>query len=242
MSMKHLLFISLALLLFSCGGKDKNDSGPSAITTAEGDSTMYGLVCDGSNDSVVIILPEDLSEPRSFSIIEAFRQHRVYGFPMTGDHVAILPSEDGKSAKCLINIERLYGKWYRMVCPQWRKPVAMSDEHFERMKNRILTQLTDSARDSLLCPVEYLLELSANGRVVCRGFHRNASEDDIHQLVEYPRAKHYSAWHLYNGLLLLSTQGQHPRADTCTFRIVRNDTLIVSFPDGERKFYRKKQK
>ncbi len=238
-----ILAFILAIVLCSCFERKndpiiRNNSG-----IESNDSTLYGLACDGTNDSIIIILPYDLSHPQTYSIIEAFRKHCIYGFPKVGDHIAVLLSKDRKSAECVINIERLCGKWYRNVLPNWHKPAAMTDQQFSRMKTHLLTVMSNSTQDSLFHPIEYMLELSSNGTVNTLENHPiKTNEDDAKiQLIEYPKMKHYTSWKLYNGKLIFSNDRRGHISDTCSFRITRKDSLIINFNDGTKIYYQKSE-
>ena len=66
-----------------------------------GDSTLYGLVCDGCTDSILILLPFSGGDPDTFDIINAFHDRKIYGRPQTGDELAvILNLISGTSTKC----------------------------------------------------------------------------------------------------------------------------------------------
>jgi hypothetical protein len=52
---------------------------------AKGDSTVYGLACDGTNDSVIVFLPNSGGDPITYDIVGAMQNHRVIGKPQIGD-------------------------------------------------------------------------------------------------------------------------------------------------------------
>ena len=56
----------------------------------EGDSTIYGLACEGCSDSVVILLPGDGSDPVTYNIIDAHRHNRVMGRLKVGDWIGLM--------------------------------------------------------------------------------------------------------------------------------------------------------
>jgi hypothetical protein len=64
--------------------------------------------------------------------------------------------------------------------------------------------------------------------------------------VEYPVLKRYREWHLFNGHLILNEtmldslgNQQLVCSDTADFVLMRRDSLVLRFADGERSYYRK---
>jgi hypothetical protein len=58
--MKKTLFLCFlaSVLLAACGGRQQSSEGIADIyKNAPGDSTRYGLACDGSTDSILVFLP-----------------------------------------------------------------------------------------------------------------------------------------------------------------------------------------
>ena len=69
------LLIMVSAIVFSCGNKTKmneweNDT-LSKRDRSNGDSTLYGLACDGCTDSVLVFLSFEGGDPITFDIIEA---------------------------------------------------------------------------------------------------------------------------------------------------------------------------
>ena len=88
-TMKKTLFLCFlaSVLLAACGGRQQSFEG--ALTdiykNAPGDSTRYGLACDGSTDSILVFLPYGATRLDTFDIINAFQNHQIYGRPYIGD-------------------------------------------------------------------------------------------------------------------------------------------------------------
>ena len=65
---KIYFFAAFLALLSACGGRDEkavNPTGSMADTLSlvlEGDSTVYGLACDGCSDSVIVFMPFNLGD------------------------------------------------------------------------------------------------------------------------------------------------------------------------------------
>ena len=85
--------------LSACGGKGSNikeENVPadsmaySIVKKAKGDSTLYGLACDGCTDSVVVFLPYEGGDPVTYEIIDALRMGKVFGRPKIGDRLALI--------------------------------------------------------------------------------------------------------------------------------------------------------
>ena len=104
------LVVAMASLLAACGGKpssgEKPDGNVGTSTKIEGDSTRYGLACEGCTDSVLVFLPGTGGDPVTYNIVEAFMHRRVIGRPKTGDWVAVvLNGEDSLKADMVINLD-----------------------------------------------------------------------------------------------------------------------------------------
>lgn len=248
--MKHLvrnfLFCGIVVLLglqISCSGKQgKTEQAPELMQNAPGDSTLYGLACDGCNDSVIVLLPFDLSDPQTFDVIEAWKKHKIFGMPKIGDKMAVILSADKKQVEMVIDMDRLVGTWYRMVTPELHKPAAFTDQQFEEMKARMLTNMTDSARDSLFKPIEYGFVLNANKTVSMLGTQQLRDMEDNEssmRRVEYPKQKSYKKWDLWNGKFILTPMREGEKEDTIEF-YMRRDSMVLHFEEKDLSFKRKK--
>ena len=86
--------------MMACGGKQETattaDGIDSTLTAVVGDSTIYGLACDGCTDTILVFM--ELSridaDPDTFNVLEATRSHRVYGHLNVGDNVAVVRSAE----------------------------------------------------------------------------------------------------------------------------------------------------
>jgi len=231
--MKRLLFLALTCcLLIACGKKDTHMDKIGAISTQQtlpGDSTIYGLACEGCTDSILILLPYAGGDPDTFNIIRAFAEHRIYGRPHIGDEIAVnLLSDSTREVRMTINVSTLLGQWNYMVTPTLR--------HHDKP----MPPFPDSIRQRIMAPREYGIRLRNGGTAFSMGgYHRNA--DDMSPVV-YPSMKRYRNWRLFNGqLVLLTDSASKQQPDTATIQLLRRDSLILRFNDYEQSYYRKKE-
>ena len=208
------------------------------LANLPGDSTLYGLTCE-CNDSIIQVLPNDLSDPLTFDITPAWKNHKIFGMPQVGDNVAIILSKDSLSAEMIINVDKLTGKWWYMVEPRMRKPAAMDDKQFEKMSREMEKNMTDSLRAIYFKPLEYGLEINSNKSITIIREKQPENTEGGFSLIEYPEPLKYKEWNLFNGKLMLTGYGKKPVTDTLTFDILHNDSLIIHTADGDMNFYRK---
>ena len=248
---KAFLFLTIFVLLMACGGKQQpsKDNISDAVSLQKnvpGDSTLYGLACDGCTDSVLVLLPYSGGDPDTFDIINAFQQRRILGRPHIGDELAvILNPEDHDEAYMVINMESLKGLWCYQVSPTFRA----LDKMPKRMQRRMMERMSDSLKQLLLTPREYSLRLKRDYSVIARGAgFRQTTTDDMSP-VEYPAIKFYTEWRLYNGRLILkadtiagfSKEGAKPEIDTVDIQLMTGDSLVLRFPDHTQSYYRKEE-
>ena len=246
--MKNFLsFLILLAIIVACGHKQPPKEEPAEpINTYQnlpGDSTLYGLACDGCTDSILVLLPFTGGDPDTFDIINAYHEHHIYGRPHIGDELAvILNPEDKQEALMVVNIERLRGKWCYQVMPTFRN----LDNMPERIQKRMLQRIPDSIRETLMAPREYGFQLKRGYTAQSFGDRRQTTTDNMSP-VEYPKARRYKEWRLFNGRLILTTDSirlpdgkkGHPEQDTADIIQLRRDTLVLKFSDHEQGYYRK---
>lgn len=91
MKLKLFAIISAVLLTTTaCNNKDNGKTDPIAGHTNDemkmnGDKTVYGLACEGCNDSTILLLPNDGSDPIKYDIIDAYNKKRVLGSIHVGE-------------------------------------------------------------------------------------------------------------------------------------------------------------
>lgn len=244
------LFI-LLMLIAACGQKPSlkrvQDEAINMQQNEPGDSSIYGLVCDGCTDSILILLPYTGGDPDTFDIINAHETRQIYGRLRIGDDLAVvLNPEDKNEALMIINLEKLKGQWCYMVTPTLKR----IDKMPPKMQRRMLERIPDSVKERLMQPREYGFRIKQGHAVqAIGGVRRDASADNMSP-VEYPRQRRYREWKLYNGKLILKTDSVRlpnttkrgaPEYDTAIIKQLRRDTLVLQFKDHEQTYYRKKE-
>lgn len=252
--MKRTFFVlfSLVLLLAACGNSGNTNENNQAsgdslsqepITRQlKGDSTIYGLACEGSNDSTLVILTSIDSNPDTIDILEARINRRVFGRPEIGDQVAItMNTERTSTADIVINIDRLKGEWCYQVMPRLRRRVGAAADSAVQLP----PDFPDSLRKKWFQPREYGFELRRDNTVRPIGIQRNEAERQPGP-VEYPTLKRYRQWHVFNGHILLSEtrrdsmgHQQVISTDTADIVFLRRDTLQLRFANREQGYYRR---
>lgn len=207
---KKQIYILLAILMAmivmgSCGRKVEviDDEGEEIFEeeqiAIEGDSMLYGLCCDGSSDSVVVIWPFH-GDPITYSVIDAKEDQRVIGHPEIGDWIGVMVNrDDTTSATMVINLDELKGTWTYPVMPVMKEMQNMS----KRAQKRMMAHVHDSIKENFLIPREYgfTLKRGHKAQAVGRVMRSNSLEDD--SPVIYPEVKNYKTWHMLNGKLVL---------------------------------------
>lgn len=236
------LLLLAIVLATACGQKTKTEESNEAISLHKnlpGDSTHYGLACDGCTDSIIVFLPYTDNDPDTFDIIEAMKQQRIYGRPHIGDELAVvLNPENKREALMVINLNQLHGQWCRMVMPTLRPTIG----------GQPARQMPDSLRKKFMVPREYGLRMKTDHTAFSMGGMRRQTTTDDMSPVEYPTVKHYTEWHIMNGRLILKadtipglTDQPEPDSDTADIVMLRPDTLVLRFGDEQVGFYRKQQ-
>ena len=238
--MKRLQIVALLALclLMGCSQPQKRQYIVVNQALAMGDSTLYGLVCDGSNDTIVVFLtdPYDGTDPDTLNILEASSSRKVFGSLRVGDKVAMMRNAaDSTKADIVIVTQDLMGQWCFKVKPTLRRRAGM--DSLELLPDTVLRMLEEER--------EYGFTLKIDSVAVPIGT-RGRTAADEESPVEYPRAKRYRQWYISNGQLLLAqartdSTGQSMPTAVDTAELVRldPDSLILRFADGERSFYRK---
>lgn len=250
--MKKIISLLIVLMLIAACGQKPSLKGVQneAINMQQnepGDSTIYGLACDGCTDSILILLPYTGGDPDTFDIINAHETHQIYGRLRIGDDLAVvLNPEDKNEALMIINLERLKGQWCYMVTPTLKR----IDKMPPKMQRRMLERIPDSVKERLMQPREYGFRIKQGHAVQAIGSVRRGASTDNMSPVEYPRQRRYREWKIYNGKLILKTDSIRlpnttkrgaPEYDTAVIKQLRRDTLVLQFKDHEQTYYRKKE-
>ena len=245
--MKHFaLYILAALVLAACSTSLPQQPTANSRTMADSDdTTIYGLVCDGSNDTIIVFLhdPYDGTDPDTLNILEASRAQQVFGALRIGDKVAIIrDTADDKRASLVIVTQDLLGQWCYKVKPTLRRRVAMDS----LATDSLISEQPDSIKRMLNTEVEYGVTLKIDSVAMPIGMGADRTYTDGAQLVEFPPLKRYRQWYIRDGKLLLtqmkldSLGNTAPLStDTATLVVLTPDTLVLRFPDGEQAYYKK---
>ncbi len=246
--MKHLHITCFMALLFmmACSEQARQLPVPVASAAAEGDSTIYGLACEGTSDSILVYLrqPYTGADPDTIGIVEAMLRNQVFGSVRAGDQVAILPkAADSTVADIVIVTEQLLGTWCYRVQPTLRRRHGQEG----MSQQQIAAMLTDSVRELLQIEREYGFTLKKDSVAFPVWVQKRISslaEDD--SPVEYPPTQIYRQWYIRNGQVLLIQQRtdsvgnvKTTSVDTAQLITLTPDTLVLRFAGGERGFYRK---
>ena len=232
---KILAFIGIVcLLFFSCSkkkqGKEQMISGFQDIEVdIKGDSMIYGLICDGTTDSVIVLWPFS-GDPVTYDCIDAHDNHRIFGKPTIGDWVGIMrDSTDTTVVTMAIDLDQLKGTWTYPVIPVMKDLQHMSP----RMQKRMMADMPDSIRNTYLVPREYGFTLKRAHQAQSVGFVYSNSTLESDSPVEYPPVKRYRQWHMLNGrLILVSAEAvKTSEAETQAKQVVVLDTLDFVYMD-----------
>lgn len=234
------------MLLAACSESKDGITADTALTAVTDDSTIYGLACDGSNDTTVVFLrmPYRGGDPDTLYILEASARHMVYGDIRIGDRLAIVRNaEDTTKADVVIVTQDLLGQWCYKVKPTLKRRADTEGQTEEQ----VISQLPDSIAQLLGVELEYGMHLKIDSvatPIGLMGRQMTAGEDG---LVEFPRLKMYRNWCIHNGHILLtetqvdSTGNAMPVAtDTARLVMLTPDTMVLSISGKEQGYYRKR--
>ena len=238
-----LCLMVAALMTAGCGQKATAPVMNKSTMAADGDSTFYGLVCDGSNDSILIFLPApyDGSDPDTLDILYASRQHQVFGRLQVGDRVAIMRDTAGSNRAALVIVAQdLQRQWCYKVKPRIRRRAELVNDSI----GLTYWELPDTLQQQFIAEREYGFSLKADSMAMPIGMRQAQADED--SPVEYPPLKRYRQWYIRNGRLLLvetslDSLGNSIPVSTDTAELVEltPDTLVLRMADGLHGYYRK---
>lgn len=240
-----LLTIATLMLTLACSSdkqhptsQTQNATPNTQNATSEKDSTVYGLACDGCNDTTVIYLPLPYNDcdPDTLNILEASRQGHVYGELRIGDKLAIIRNhQDTTVADLVISTDALQGEWCFRVRPTMRQ--RPDGSHL---------QLNDSLRQLLQVEREYGFIIKPDSMVFSKGFGNAPQTSDDESDIVYPTPRRYRRWFVSNGQLLLAEAKLDSvgtlktiTVDTTSFVRLNADTMVLRFANGDHEYYRK---
>lgn len=249
---KTLMTVTLAAGLFgACSGdkatKDLSNIQVESELKITGDKTVYGLACEGCNDSTVLLLPNDGNDPVKYDIIDATRNHKVRGKIKTGDWICLLTNKNDKHvADFVMDLDQLRGIWCYIVMPKMRDYDKMS----KRLQARMMENMSDSMKETFLIPREYGFWLKRQWQAQSVGYVKESSTLAEESPVVYPQLGFYVAWGIWNGKIIIargtpkfSDTGQvtvtNMVNDTCDVDYLDADSLVLSSDGVSRSYYRK---
>lgn len=249
--MKKTTFIVSILAAFLTVGCSEHRETAAPITQVlAADSTdpgtIYGLACDGCNDTLLIVLTSLEQDPDTFDVLDATRQQRVYGYPRIGDKVAVIPDTTGsKTADMVVVLTDLQATWCYEVLPSLRKRVSIEQAIASTGQS---PTIADSIKRLLATPCEYSYRVKGDNTVTPRSGQPMTLAGDEESPIEYPAMKHYREWRLNRGKVLLtemtydSLGNRTPGAcDTAEIVLLQRDTLVLRINDTVQGFYRKQE-
>lgn len=246
---KWIAAVAATTLMIACGQREA-DKQQNALQDSgwnlPGDATIYGLACEGCNDSTLVLLPRDGSDPIHFSIIDATKGGRIYGRPKLGDQVGVVPNaEDSLKGDIVVDIDQLKGIWCYIVLPKLKNFEDVSD----RQKERLVAAMEDSIRETYYIPREYGFAMLRNWVAQSVGYVRETAFDEESPVV-YPQLGYFTEWHLWNGKLIVTSGSPQVGEDntttvvdlvddTCNIDFLQGDSLVLSSGGVTRSYYRK---
>ena len=247
-----LFFFCLTWLVVACEEKAKDNAKPKESQTTsykfKGDSTIYGLACESCNDSTIVLLPMDGSDPVRYDVIDAHRNGRVVGNIQIGDWIGVVANKQDKhTADEVINLDEIKGIWCYVVMPQMRDYEKMS----KRLQKKMMRDIPDSIKQTYLIPREYGFWLRRQWTAQSVGYVSEQSSLEQESPVVYPQLGFFTGWHIWNGKLVIESATPrynadntititNPVKDTCIIVYLGKDSLVLSDGIESRSYYRKK--
>lgn len=215
---------------------------------AKGDKAIYGLACMGCTDTAIVMLPNGGGDPVRYNILDANKNHQVFGNIEIGDWICIIPCKDKNeknAADMVIDLDKLKATWTYQVMPHLRDVSHLS----KRQQARILANMPDSIVETYMIPREYgfTLKRMSEARSVGYVMANSSVEDD--SPVEYPPVPQYTEWHAYNGKLILVKGrrvfngivfNEKTTYDTLSFVYMKDDSLALRDSKGNIQGYHRK--
>ncbi len=242
---------SLAMLSCHHGPKPqrvKTNLPISMSKPAKGDKAIYGLACMGCSDTAVVLLPNGGGDPIRYNILDATRNHQVFGDIEIGDWICVMPctdKDDKNGADMVIDLDKLKATWTYPVMPHLRDVTHLS----KRQQARILANMPDSIVETYMIPRDYGFTLKRMSEARSIGFVMANSSVEDDSPVEYPEVPQYTEWHAYNGKLIL-VKGRYEfnnvvfnkttTYDTLSFVYMKDDSLALRDSRGNIQSYHRK--
>lgn len=242
--MKNLLYCIVVLMFMgavSCSNKSEDETGNEVPVVEETpDSMVYGLTCDGTNDSVVVLYLFSGEDPIVYDIQVAKAQGRIIGQPKIGDWIGVLPNPaDTTEALMVVDLDQLKGTWTYSVKPVWKDSTKMSRKALRRK----MAEVPDSLREAYMVPREYGFTLKRSSKATPVGYVMRSSSLEDDSPVEYPEVKNYTGWKCRNGRLVLTRvigglsfasndADKQEVKDTFDMLLLTDDSLVLADKTG----------
>lgn len=257
MKIKYLFLatFSAILMMASCGKKKEptTNIGTQIDVSKQivGDSMVYGLACEGTSDSNIVVYPFSGGDPIKYSCIDAHKNHRIIGHPDIGDWVGlVLDKEDTTVATMVVNLDQLKGTWTYTVMPTFKDFKHLSKRMQKKMESTMMEQMPDSEKALFMVPREYGFSLKRSHVAQAVGRVRQNAGVDDDSPVEYPEVKNYRQWFSWNGKLILVSAKRNPQEgnpdaqpkptfDTLDYVMMTNDSLILMHNGVMQGYHRK---
>lgn len=151
MKVKTILTLALAATTLAACHRGKKpprmDNSKLAISLskpAKGDRAIYGLACMGCSDTALVLLPNGGGDPVRYNILDATRNHQVFGDIEVGDWVCVMPcqeKDEKNHADMVIDLDQLKATWTYPVMPKLRDVSHLS----KRQQARILANMPEAS-------------------------------------------------------------------------------------------------
>ena len=237
MKIKSMLFVALAVMILAACKKGPPPKRPnvnlpiSMAKPAKGDRAIYGLACMGCTDTTVVLLPNSGGDPVKYNILDANRNHQVFGNIEIGDWICVIPctdKDDKNGADMVIDLDKLKATWTYPVMPKLRDVSHLS----KRQQARILANMPDSIVETYMVPRQYGFTLKRMSEALSVGFVMANSDVEDDSPVEYPPVPQYTEWHAYNGKLIL-VKGRREMGGVVYNAKTTYDTLSFVYMKGD---------
>lgn len=251
----YTIFLSIFIMI-ACGKQEKK---PENVTAKKNgfevkDGMIYGLACEGCNDTFVVMIPTAGLEgkPMKLNILRAFKKNKVIGKLEAGDWCAVMLNEkDANVADMVINMDLIKGKWVHQVMPTEKENARTMILYEDPNAN------VDSIINSFMIPVERGFQLMRQGKAASVGVSilgHTGLEDET--FVEYPSGSMYASWRISHGQIIFSEAdsiidpndpdmkrrilNKNCEHDTCDLVLLLKDSLEISYKGKVSSYYRAK--
>lgn len=247
-----ITLVVAAMTMAACGNSseskpDEKKGHTNAELLLKGDETIYGLACEGTGDSVVVLLPSNGSDPVTYNCLTARRRGKVVGTIKTGDWIGVvLNKRNKKVADFVVDLDQLKGIWCYIVMPKMRDYATMS----KKMQQRMMNEMSDLLKETFLIPREYGFWVKRQWQAQSVGYIQEASSLADESPVVYPPLGYFTGWHIWNGKFVITSgtpvfkkdgtpSVTNLRNDTCNIDYLDEDSLVLSSDGISRSYYKK---